>query len=320
MDKNYRLDKIHAAAAVLKDSLKRCVICPRKCGVDRTAGRTGYCRAPLNPVIYSYLSHQGEEPAISGKRGSGTIFFTHCNMKCVYCQNYYFSQLDKGEEIAVEKLASIMIRLQKRSCHNINLVSPSHFVPQIVMALEAAVENGLEIPIVYNTSGYDLADTIEILAGIIDIYLPDMRYSDNAMAKKYSDACDYVERNREAVSEMYNQTGDLAMDKNGVAKKGLIVRLLALPGGISGTGETLKFIKESISEDTYLSIMSQYYPTFKAYNFKELSSGVTAQEYKNIVDEARRLGLNNGWVQEAPKKSDGRFLGTNIEPSTFEGD
>ncbi len=313
MDRTKKLQIIRTAIKRFEGALRRCVICPRKCGVDRAAGKIGYCRAPFNPVIYSYLSHQGEEPALSGKRGSGTIFFTHCNMKCAYCQNYYFSQLDKGGEVSIEKLASIMLHLQKKSCHNINLVSPSHFVPQIVMALGAAVEKGLEIPIVYNTSGYDLTDTIKMLDGIIDIYLPDMRYSDNAMAEKYSDASDYVERNREAVNEMYNQVGDLVLDENGIAKKGLIIRLLVLPGNISGTGKTLKFIKEDISKNTYLSVMSQYYPTFKACNFKELSYGVPVEEYKNIVDEANKIGLNNGWIQETPQNSDGRFLGTNIK-------
>lgn len=314
MSAQAKLKKIRDCLAVLDGALKRCVICPRKCGVDRTAGKTGYCRAPLKPVVYSYLSHRGEEPALSGRHGSGTIFFTHCNMKCAYCQNYYFSQLDNGEGVEIEKLASIMLNLQKTGCHNINLVSPSHFVPQILLSLEIAVENGLTIPIVYNSSGYDLVETIKLLGGIIDIYLPDMRYSDNAAALKYSDARDYVERNREAVKEMYKQVGGLVLDEDGIAQKGLIVRLLALPNNISGIGATLKFIKESISPDTYLSIMSQYYPTFKAYSFNELSRGVKSEEYKNIIDEAHQLGLNKGWIQEMPGGLDEKFLGTNIKP------
>lgn len=314
MDTGTKLKKIRQALTILEDSLKRCVICPRRCGVDRTAGEKGYCRAPLEAVVYSYLAHHGEEPALSGESGSGTIFFTHCNMKCVYCQNYYFSQLDNGQTVSTEKLASIMLNLQKMGCHNINLVSPSHFVPQILSALEIAIEKGLNIPIVYNTSGYDLIDTIRLLDGIVDIYLPDMRYADNSMAKKYSDAADYVERNRESVSQMYSQVGDLVVNEDGIAQKGLIIRLLVLPGNISGTAETLKFIKENISGRTYLSIMSQYYPTFKAYSFKEISRGITADEYKNIVDEARLLGLNNGWIQKGPGPTDEKFLGTNIKP------
>lgn len=235
-------------------------------------------------------------------------------MKCVYCQNYIFSQLDNGEEVSIEKLASIMLELQDMGCHNINLVNPTHFVPQILAALSIASGNGLDIPIVYNTSGYDSPDTIKLLDGIIDIYLPDMRYSDNKNAKVYSDAPDYVEHNRACVTEMQRQVGGLIMDEEDIAVKGLIIRLLVLPNDISGTIESLRFIKEKVSKDAYLSIMSQYYPTFKAYNFKDISRPVKKGEYKNIVDEARRLGLNNGWVQEIPEDDDRKFLGTNIAP------
>lgn len=314
MDKDRKLKAIREALAHFEGALKKCMICPRRCGADRTAGKKGWCKAPFNPVIYSYLAHHGEEPVLSGRAGSGTIFFTHCNMRCVYCQNYRFSQLEQGEEVSIEGLSSIMLGLQKTGCHNINLVSPTHFVPQILAALESAVEDGLEIPIVYNTSGYDLPDTIKALDGVVDIYLPDMRYSNNAMAKKYSDAPDYVENNRAAVKQMHDQVGDLKMDDDGIAQKGLIIRLLALPENISGTHETLAFIKENISKETYLSIMSQYYPTFRAHDFKELSRGVNKAEYKNIIDEAHQLGLNNGWIQEIHKDTDGKFLGTNIKP------
>lgn len=316
MDKKYKLNKICAAIDLLKDSMDKCAICPRKCGVNRTGGKLGYCRAPFNPVVYSYIAHHGEEPPLSGIRGSGTIFFTHCNMKCVYCQNYIFSQLDNGDEVSIEKLASMMLDLQSTGCHNINLVSPTHFVPQILKALEIALKEGLCIPIVYNTSGYDSLDTIKILDGIIDIYLADMRYSDNRMAKAYSDAPDYVEHNRAAVKEMQQQAGDLVLDKRTIAIKGLIIRLLVLPNDISGTVKTLKFIKQHVSKNAYLSIMSQYYPTFKAYDFKEISHGVTPKGYKIKVDEARRLGLNNGWIQKMPEYPERKFLGTNIEPKS----
>lgn len=307
---------VKKANAALRDALKSCAICPRKCRIDRTIGLKGYCRAPLNPVVYSYAPHHGEEPPISGTKGSGTIFFSHCNMKCVYCQNYYFSQLDKGNEISIPTLAKMMLYLQKSGCHNINLVSPTHFAPQILLALETAIEQGLSIPIVYNTSGYELPETIKMLNGIVDVYLSDMRYSDNKMAKLYSDAPDYVELNRASVRVMQDQVGDLVLDEKGMAKRGLIIRLLALPDGISGTGETLKFIKDNISKKAYLSIMSQYYPTFKAYNYKELSRGILPDEYKNIVDVARDLGLNNGWIQETPSGMDPKFFGTNIPPKT----
>jgi putative pyruvate formate lyase activating enzyme len=311
--KNNKLDLVVKANELLKGSLESCRICPRNCRVDRTRGRTGYCRALLNPVVYSYAPHRGEEPPISGRKGSGTIFFSHCNMKCVYCQNYYFSQLDKGEEASIEKLAEMMLCLQNKGCHNINFVSPTHYLPQILMALEIALKDGLAIPIVYNTSGYESADTLRLLDGIVDIYLPDMRYSDNAMAKGYSDSHDYVERNREAILEMQRQVGDLQLDDKEIAIRGLIIRLLALPHGISGTGASLRFIRDSVSKNAYLSIMSQYYPTFKAYEHKEISRGVTPEEYSNIVDEARLLGLNNGWTQEAPEVPDPKFFGTNIQ-------
>ena len=309
-----RLSALRKAIEYFKDSLKKCDICPRKCGVDRKGGRLGYCRAPHNPVVYSYMAHRGEEPPISGSRGSGTIFFSHCNMKCVYCQNYSFSQLDEGREVSIEKLSDIMLYLQKAGCHNINLVSPTHFVPQIVLALEAAFVKGLDIPIVYNTGGYERMETLKAISGLIDIYMPDMRYSNDEMAAKYSDAPDYVEYNRPAVREMQEQVGDLITDDEGIAKHGLIIRLLALPGRISGTEDTLRFIKERISKDAYLSIMSQYYPAFKAHDYKELSNPLPRDEYKNVVDACRLLGLNNGWVQEMPPEPDDKFLGTRIEP------
>ena len=308
-----KLKLIRNAVKNFDGALTRCAICPRRCGVDRQGGKSGYCRAPLDPVVYSYIQHHGEEPALSGHRGSGTIFFAYCNMKCVYCQNYQFSQLDNGEKITIERLASIMLDLQRSGCHNINLVSPTHYVPQILTALEIAVKEGLKIPIVYNTSGYDSPDTIKMLDGIIDIYLPDMRYSDNVMAIRYSDTPNYVECNRSSIEEMQSQVGDLTLDKDGIARSGLIIRLLVMPSEVSGTKQSLKFIRDHISKNSYLSIMSQYYPTFKAYNFTEISRRIEKGEYDNVVDEAFSLGLNNGWIQEYEGSTDGKFLGTNIE-------
>ena len=315
------MDKLKLIRNAIKNfdrALKSCTICPRRCGIDRRGGKKGYCRASLDPVVYSYIQHHGEEPALSGSKGSGTIFFAYCNMKCVYCQNYQFSQLDNGEKITIERLASIMLDLQMSGCHNINLVSPTHYLPQILTALEIAVQRGLNIPIVYNTSGYDSSDTIKMLDGIIDIYLPDMRYSDNGMAIKYSDAPEYVEHNRSSIEEMYRQVGNPVLDKNGIAEKGLIIRLLVLPNEVTGTKKILKFIKDRISKNAYLSIMSQYYPTFKACSFKEISRRIRKDEYDNVVDEAFSLGLNNGWVQEYENKPDEKFLGTNIKPKNFE--
>ena len=311
-----KLKRIREANSIMQDALKSCAICPRRCMVDRTKGRLGYCRAPSDPVVYSYAPHHGEEPPLSGTKGSGTIFFSHCNMKCVYCQNYYFSQLDKGQKISVGRLAEMMLSLESIGCHNINLVSPSHFVPQILAALEIAVEKGLKIPIVYNSGGYDLVDTLKVLSGIIDLYLPDMRYSDDGMAKKYSDVPDYVEHNRTSLLEMQSQAGDLLLDADGIALKGLIIRLLAMPKNVTGLKNNLKFIKEKISGRAYLSIMSQYYPTFKAYTYSDISRGISRDEYKNIVDEANVLGLNNGWIQNAPAEFDPKYRGTNIKPKT----
>ena len=235
-------------------------------------------------------------------------------MRCVYCQNYPFSQSGAGTQVSIERLAGIMLELQESGCHNINLVTPTHVVPQVLQALEIALTKGLTLPIVYNTSGYELVETLRLLEGIIDIYLPDMRYADDAMAARYSDAPDYASRDRPAVREMHRQVGDLAMGKDGIATRGLIIRLLALPQGISGTIDSLAFIKKEASPHTSLSIMSQYHPTYKASSYTELSQGVSRREYKNIVDEAGRLGLNNGWIQEMPDDTDTRFLGTNIPP------
>ncbi len=297
-----------------QELLEKCSVCPRGCGVNRVRGQTGYCRAGFNPKVYSYSPHHGEEPVLSGARGSGTIFFTHCTMKCVYCQNYYFSQLDEGDEVSIEGLAAIMSELEKAGCHNVNLVSPTHYVPQIAAALERAREKGLKIPVVYNSGGYDTAETIRRLEGLIDIYMPDMRYGSDEMAKAYSDAGRYVEFNRGAVREMQKQVGDLVCDEEGIARRGLIIRLLVLPEGASGTKETLRFIAKEISKNSYLSIMSQYYPTFKAYNYEALSRGVTQSEYREVVEEAIDLGLENGWVQDLPSGVDARFAGTNIKP------
>lgn len=306
-----RLESVRRAKPALLESLRNCRICPRRCGVDRIGGHGGYCRAGRKARVYSHSPHHGEEPPLSGTRGSGTIFFSGCNMKCAYCQNYYFSQLDKGAEVTDDELAGMMIELQEAGCHNINLVTPTHYVPQIVASLETALQKGLRIPVVYNTSGYESPDTIGSLDGIIDVYLPDMRYSDDRAAFKYSDAPDYVENNRSSIKEMQSQVGDLLLDANALAVRGLIIRLLCLPGDASGTVSTLRYIHDNVSRGAYLSVMSQYTPVFKAAGYEDISRAVTAEEYKIVVDEAARLGLNKGWVQEAPEK---RFLGTNIRP------
>lgn len=292
--------------------LESCIICPRKCKVNRLNNELGFCRSGVKPRVYSYLAHQGEEPPISGINGSGAIFFSGCNMRCSYCQNYEFSQAENGKELDFKELSDIMLKLQNMGCHNINLITPSHVMPQILMAFNLAIPKGLKIPLVYNTSGYDSAAVIKLLDGIIDIYLPDMRYSDSAMAEKYSYAADYPGYNREAVKEMYRQVGEAMISEDGIMKKGIIIRHLVLPEDISGTKETMEFIAKEISQDTYISLMSQYLPLYKAAQIKDISRRITQQEYENAREIMHNYGIFNGWTQEA--RGLDSFAGTNIKP------
>lgn len=279
--------------------LERCRVCPRECGVNRLKDDiSGFCRSGLNPVISSVSPHHGEETPISGTQGSGTIFFTNCNLKCVYCQNYPISQMGNGVERSPGELACQMLWLQEQGCHNLNLVTPTHFMPQILKAIKIARERGFDLPIVYNTSGYESLEALRLLDGIVDIYMPDMRYSDDRMAVKYSVAPHYAEINRAAIREMYRQVGNLVLDDNGIAKKGLLIRHLVLPGGLSGTEGIMKFLAEEISKDVYISLMSQYFPAYKAHTFKELSRRITAEEYEEACQIMEKYGLENGWVQE----------------------
>lgn len=293
--------------------LESCVICPRKCKINRLKNESGFCGLARNPIIYSYMAHYGEEPPISGINGSGTVFFSGCNMRCVYCQNYEFSQsVEKSREVDSEKLADIMLKLQDMNCHNINLVTPTHVLPQILIALNLAISKGLKIPLVYNTGGYDSVDMIKLLDGIVDIYLPDMRYSDSAAAKKYSCAVDYPGYNREAVKEMHRQVGEAVISENGIMKRGLIIRHLVLPYDISGTNETMKFIAKEVSQDTHISLMSQYLPLYKATQFKDISRRITHQEYEFARKIMHGYGIFNGWTQESGGLDS--FAGTNIKP------
>ncbi|MEK6697628.1 MAG: radical SAM protein [Nitrospirota bacterium] len=260
--------------------------------------KSGFCKSGLNPVISSVSPHHGEEPPLSGTRGSGAIFFTNCNLRCVYCQNYPISQMGNGAERTIGELACQMLYLQEQGCHNLNLVTPTHFMPQMLKALGIAKERGFTLPIVYNTSGYESLEALRILDGIVDIYLPDMRYSDNAAAMKYSSAPHYREINRAAIKEMYRQVGNLALDEMGIARRGLIIRHLVLPGGLSGTEEIMKFLAEEISKDVYISLMAQYFPAYRAKEFKELSRRVTSAEYEEAYQIMEKYGLENGWVQE----------------------
>jgi len=279
--------------------LESCRACPRQCGVNRLKNdKLGFCRSGLHPVVSSINVHHGEEPPLSGSRGSGTIFLTNCNLRCVYCQNYPISQLGTGAERTPGELACQMVWLQEQGCHNLNLVTPTHFMPQILKALGIARERGFNLPIVYNTSGYESLEALRLLDGIVDIYLPDMRYSDDDAARTYSVAPHYQEINCAAIKEMYRQVGNLVLDEAGIATRGLIIRHLILPAGLSGTGRIMKFLAEEISKDVHISLMSQYFPAFKAREFKELSRRITVDEYETAYQAMLKYGLENGWVQE----------------------
>lgn len=278
--------------------LSSCGACPHKCGVNRLEGERGFCRSGEEVIVSSYNTHFGEEPPLVGNLGSGTIFFTNCNLKCVYCQNYPISQLGNGNKVTLQELAKIMLTLQKRKCHNINLVTPTHFVPQILKSLKLAIKMGLCIPIVYNTSGYDSVNTLKLFDSVVDIYLPDARYADNEIARKYSSAPDYFEIMKKALKEMHRQVGDLALDETGVARSGLIIRHLVLPEGLSGTKKIMRFIAREISPHTYISLMAQYFPAYQASQFPPLSRRIDKEEYRKALQAFKEEGLENGWFQK----------------------
>jgi putative pyruvate formate lyase activating enzyme len=295
LSQNKLQERIEAAYQLLE----HCRVCPRECGVNRLKNdKIGFCRSGLNPVISSVSPHHGEEPPLSGTRGSGTVFFTNCNLKCVYCQNYPISQMGNGSERSPGELACQMIWLQEQGCHNLNLVTPTHFMPQILKALGIARDRGFHLPIVYNTSGYESVEALRLLDGIVDIYLPDMRYSDDRKAMRYSIAPHYHSINQAAIREMYRQVGNLAVDEKGIATRGLIVRHLVLPGGKSGTDGVMKFLAGEISRDVYISLMSQYFPAYRANEFKELSQRTSPDEYEEAYQIMQKYGLENGWTQD----------------------
>ncbi len=295
----YESGKLDALASDTLGMLRSCQICPRKCKVNRLKGDKGFCKTALKPKIFSYLAHHGEEPPISGTRGSGTIFFSHCNMACSYCQNYKFSQAGEGREVAFEELAAFMLQLQKEGCHNINLVTPTHVIPQILKALIIAIKEGLKIPLVYNTGGYELPETIKMLEDIIDIYLADMRYAENSMAIKYSHAPDYPKYNKESIKEMHRQTGIAKFNKEDIITSGLIIRHLVLPESVSGTEKIMRFIAGKVSKNTYISLMSQYHPYHKAAGCKPINRRISREEYENARAIMEKYGLHNGWTQES---------------------
>jgi putative pyruvate formate lyase activating enzyme len=281
--------------------LERCVVCPRKCGVNRLRGETGFCGVGEKPKVASCNVHYGEEPPISGTRGSGTIFFAGCNLSCRYCQNFPISQLRHGKPTSLQELAGMMVRLQSKGCHNVNLVTPSHVVPQILGALSLARDQGFDLPLVYNTSGYDSIESLRLLDAVIDVYLPDMRYSDDKVAQELSGAEDYVEVNRRAVAEMYRQVGNLVTDQQGIAARGLIVRHLVLPHDLAGTHRTFRFIAEKLSPEVQVSLMGQYFPSFKADRCVSINRKITPEEHEAAVKSFFTTGLSRGWMQERPK-------------------
>lgn len=279
--------------------LSACDLCPRRCGVDRLQGQVGFCRAGALARVASHNAHHWEEPPISGTRGSGTIFFSHCTGRCLFCQNYPISQLGVGEEVSARQLAGMMLTLQRWGCHNVNLVTPTHYVPQILEGLELAVAGGLRIPLVYNTSGYDTVETLRLLDGVVDIYLPDAKYADDAVARRLSGFVDYVEHNRAALLEMRRQVGvALQVDEQGLARRGLIIRHLVLPDGLAGTEEVLCWIAQHLSTSVYVSLMAQYFPAHRAVGDPQLGRRITFDEYDAALEALQQVGLENGWQQE----------------------
>ena len=271
--------------------LESCNACPLHCHVDRTAGELGVCKTGRFAQVSSYFAHHGEERPISGSRGSGTIFFTRCNLRCVYCQNADISQLSFGDEVNGVTLASIMLALQAKGCHNINLVSPSHIVPQILEGVHLAAKEGLRLPLVYNTGGYDSLAMLKLLDGVVDIYMPDMKYGDEATARKYSLIKHYPEVNQQCVLEMHRQVGDLVTDDLGIARSGLLVRHLVLPNDLASSETILRFLAEKVSKNTYVNIMAQYHPSFKAGSYNKLNRRIKPHEYWQVVNLAESLGL-----------------------------
>jgi putative pyruvate formate lyase activating enzyme len=287
---------------------KECALCPRNCGVNRLDNKRGFCGAPDEMVISSIFPHHGEEPPISGSNGSGTVFFSYCTLKCCFCQNYQISHEYEGRPYTNEELADAMLELQNKGCHNINLVTSTHFMHRVVSSLKIAATKGLSIPIVYNCSGYENTAVLDLLSGIIDIYLPDMKYGSNAFASKYSKAPDYVERNREAIRTMFRQTGSLKCDSDGIANRGLCIRHLVLPGAVDSSLQVLDFLQSVFDpSDISISLMSQYRPLYSAASFPEINRMITSDEYKRVKDAFVNAGFL-GFYQEIEEQDKGFII------------
>lgn len=283
--------------------LNKCQLCPKNCQVNRNNGELGFCRASNKLKIARYSLHMWEEPCISGEVGSGTIFFSHCNLKCIFCQNYYISTLNNGQEISIEHFVDICLELQSRGALNINLVTPTHYVPLIVDGLKLAKEKGLTIPIVYNTSSYENVETLKLLEGLVDIYLPDFKYYNNDLAKKYSGIDNYYETATKAINEMYRQQPTCHFNNQGIMTKGVIVRHLLLPNMESDSKKILKYLSQTYKDNIYISIMNQYTPIRKL-KYEELNNQVSSNIYEEVIDYAWGIGIRNAFIQEGGTQSE----------------
>ena len=281
--------------------MESCHLCPRECGVNRLNGETGYCRTGRNAKVASYNAHFGEEAPLVGRHGSGTIFLSSCNLLCSFCQNYDISHLNEGVEVEAAQTAAMMIQLMERGCHNINFVTPTHAIAQILEALKLAIEQGLNIPLVYNSGGYESVETLRLLEGIFDIYMPDFKFWDAEWAERFCNAPDYSERARAAIREMHRQVGDLLVDGAGVAVRGLLIRHLVMPNGVAGTGKVMDFLGKEISTDTYVNVMDQYRPCGDANADDLINRRLTSQEYREAVDKAKKVGLHRLDSRERPR-------------------
>jgi putative pyruvate formate lyase activating enzyme len=282
--------RIQEAYAIFED----CRLCPRECGVNRTKGERGFCGAPAKAVVFGAHPHFGEEMPLVGYGGSGTIFFSNCNLRCVFCQNWPIAHEGRGKEVEDKDLADMMLRLQKIGCHNINLVTPTHVMPNILNATRTALKKGLHLPLFYNTSGYERLEILKILDGIVDIYKPDMKYMDSDKAAKYSDgASDYPEVTKKAVIEMNRQVGELVTDEQGIALRGLIIRHLVMPNRVAGTEKFARWVADNLPKSTYVNIMAQYHVDYKAYDYPEIARAITVEEFLEAMNWAEKAGLTN---------------------------
>ncbi len=286
------IDKLAERAERLTARLSECDICPRMCRVNRKAGELGVCRVGRNALVASFGPHFGEEAPLVGSQGSGTVFFSGCNLGCLFCQNYEISHLVEGSEVSAERLAGIFLSVQRTGCHNLNLVTPTHVTPQILTALFLAVPRGLSIPVVYNCGGYESVDTLRELDGVVDIYMPDVKFLDAEPAGRYCEAPDYPEVVQAALQEMARQVGPLSIDRHGIARRGLLVRHLVMPGEASKTRRVIDFLADEIGKDTYLNLMDQYRPCGRALEFPEIGRRITAGEWQEAQDYAHEKGLN----------------------------